>query len=340
MTIDDAQTDPSDAGGGEDQGKNSSGWDLSDGYWFAKPFHVETPRDLADVEGAEAKIVKSGRLVPENFATPCREGHPDRFHPDVDGLTGPQLRSFKRLQLAELAAECDTCPFRIGCAITALETDAISGVWAGVLTRDFPSANAWHRHQLLQVLAEYIIGYRAADPETIRPVEELIYSRIEVLLQRQGRLQPVLVEELAEVERKLREQAEFVARFLAAEADSTSELWRRRKYLEIEALFRRRRRLQPVFLREITLARKRLGIKDTTAFPAGATSAGLPSPGAAKTTSATPPAPKVPKTPAPKPAQQHSGPAARSTPVGKGLRGARKTQNAAEQLELEFAVSA
>ncbi|WP_133051154.1 hypothetical protein, partial [Mycobacteroides abscessus] len=83
MTIDDAQTDPSDAGGGEDQGKNSSGWDLSDGYWFAKPFHVETPRDLADVEGAEAKIVKSGRLVPENFATPCREGHPDRFHPDV-----------------------------------------------------------------------------------------------------------------------------------------------------------------------------------------------------------------------------------------------------------------
>lgn len=339
MTIDDAQTDQSDAGEGDDLGKSSGGWELTDAYWFAKPFHVETPFDLADVEGAEDEMLKSGRLVPESFKTPCREGDPDRFHPEVEGLTALQLRSFKRNQLAELAAECDTCPFRIGCAINALETDATSGVWAGVLTRDFPSANAWHRHQLLEVLAEYIIGYLGAEPETIRPVEELIFSRIEVMLQRQERLRPVLVEELAEVNRKLREQAEFVAKFLAAEADSVSDQWRRRKYQDIETMFRRRQRLQPVFIKEIAAARKRLGIKDTTEFPAGRSTTELPAGGGAQTRNAS--AAKAPAAQPTKPPAPATAPKEQSAPLGKGLRKTRKTGAVvAEQLELEFAVSA
>lgn len=332
MAIDDDTTDPSDAVDGDDQYKEpTGGWDTTDDYWFAKPFHTETPRDLADIEGAEAEVVKSGSLVPAGFKTPCREGDPDRFHPETDGLTSLQLRRFKRHELAKLAEECATCPFRIGCAITALETDADSGVWAGVLTRDFTSADTWHRRQLLEVVAEFIIGYRAADPETIRSVEEMIYSRIETMLQRQPRLRPVLDDELADVDLKLGKQAEFTARFVAAPKDFDGRDWK--KHNGIELMLQRRPRLQPVFAKKLASARKRLGIADTTAAaPTAATSPaaadsdhGVDGIAAAQGRAVCPP--DAAPVPAPK-----------SAPVGKARRRARPPMF--EQLELEFAVSA
>ncbi|GAT00942.1 transcriptional regulator WhiB [Mycolicibacterium fortuitum subsp. acetamidolyticum] len=190
-----------------------SRWDTTDAYWFRKNFHTEVPGDLSIVAQAEDLVGKAVDPSQSQLRTPCSEGDPDRFFPEVDDRT--DRKRFKRRLLADLAAECAGCPFRIGCAITALETDATAGVWAGVLVRDYSGAETWHRRQLLAVLAKFAVGYLMADPEAITPAEEKLYARLEVLLQRQDRLRPVFAKEFAQQQRQLL--------FAAAEPESDSE---------------------------------------------------------------------------------------------------------------------
>lgn len=189
-----------------------SRWDTTDAYWFRKNFHTEVPGDLSIVAQAEDLVGKAVDPSQSQLRTPCSEGDPDRFFPEVDDRT--DRKRFKRRLLADLAAECAGCPFRIGCAITALETDATAGVWAGVLVRDYSGAETWHRRQLLAVLAKFAVGYLMADPEAITPAEEKLYARLEVLLQRQDRLRPVFAKEFAQQRQLL---------FAAAEHESDSD---------------------------------------------------------------------------------------------------------------------
>lgn len=199
-------------------------WEISEGYWFRRDFRTETPAELS-VDATDSDSVGASLLeaAPSRTATTaCRQGDVDRFFPDTDEMTTKEWRRFKRRTLPDLAAECATCPFRIGCAITALETQATCGVWAGVLVRDFTSPTTWHRRQLLSILAEFSAHYLAADPATASAMDHKLFDRIELMLQRQERLREPFVEALTEA----RATVEIVARSPIASSTAAEDFAR------------------------------------------------------------------------------------------------------------------
>ena len=119
----------------------------------------------------------------------CRRD-PDRFFPDIDAATAGQKRILRRSILPAITAECDSCFFRIPCAIAALENQATAGVWAGVLVRHYTSPDSRHRKKLLAILAEHIT---TAAPT---PQNKKLHDRILLMLSRRPELQPGFTEAL------------------------------------------------------------------------------------------------------------------------------------------------
>ena len=96
--------------------------------------------------------------------TPCRENpeawFPERKQPgddDGDGDVDPMEAQLQQRQIRRAAGLCDTCFFRINCAVNALESGSDNGIWAGVLVEPTPARLRKAQRRLAEVIATEII---------------------------------------------------------------------------------------------------------------------------------------------------------------------------------------
>ncbi|BBX30696.1 hypothetical protein B7435_07245 [Mycolicibacterium peregrinum] len=95
--------------------------------------------------------------------TPC-QSDPDAWFPDLhadrtDGESDPdpEQLSLERRRIQRTAALCDTCFFRVNCAINALEAGDENGIFAGVLLDHTPARLKKAQARLAEVVAADII---------------------------------------------------------------------------------------------------------------------------------------------------------------------------------------
>ncbi|WP_165618359.1 WhiB family transcriptional regulator [Mycobacterium talmoniae] len=156
----------------------------------ANDLDLDLIADETDVGDSDALAFAAD--IPDE-PVPC-DVNPERWDPDNYAASPEDRLRFRTSVLPKLAQECDRCHFRIRCAVTALESRADCGIWAGVQARGTQSPHALHRRRLLKILAEYLAAPDTADNDARR---EILSARITTMLQRRPELREPFTEATA-----------------------------------------------------------------------------------------------------------------------------------------------
>lgn len=119
---------------------------------------LDTDTDFSDAaRGGAAVITTVFDTVAPPEPTPC-ESDPESWFPDpVTDDDEPDVAARKVAQRRRAAALCDTCYFRVTCAVNALESGSDWGIWAGVALWPSPARFRKARLRIAEVIATEVI---------------------------------------------------------------------------------------------------------------------------------------------------------------------------------------